>query len=232
MVPLQPLSDRLEALSPGFFARPAELVAPDLIGCLLVRQRPNGESLWGVVVETEAYSQAEPACHGYRRRSPSNETLFGEAGRFYVYVSHGIHHCVNVVTDRANWANGVLLRAAALPGMPERLAAGPALLARCFGIDRAHNSLPVSPAHGLWLAPRPAFVRDLLATELERGLVSVMQTGRIGISQGQELPWRWYLRASRSVSRRARGDRRPRLDGLVASLPGPTVGSISGNPVR
>jgi DNA-3-methyladenine glycosylase len=232
MVPLQPHSDRLEALSPGFFARPAELVAPDLIGCLLVRQRPNGESLWGVVVETEAYSQAEPACHGYRRRSPSNETLFGEAGRFYVYVSHGIHNCVNVVTDRADWANGVLLRAAALPGMPERLAAGPALLARCFGIDRSHNSLPVSPAHGLWLAPRPAFVRDLLATELERGLVSVMQTGRIGISQGQELPWRWYLRASRSVSRRARGDRRPRLEGLVASLPGPTVGSISRNPVR
>jgi len=32
--------------------------------------------------------------HGYRRRTPSNETLFGEPGRFYVYVSYGIHHCV------------------------------------------------------------------------------------------------------------------------------------------
>jgi len=119
-------------LPQSFFARPAEQVAPELIGCLLVKRQEGGELLWGVVVETEAYSQEEPACHGYRRRSPSNETLFGEPGRFYVCVSYGIHHCVNVVTDRADWANGVLLRAAAIPGEPERIAAGPALLARRF----------------------------------------------------------------------------------------------------
>ena len=59
-----------------------------------------------MIVETEAYSQSEPACHGYRRRSPSNETLFGKPGRFYVYVSYGIHHCVQrAVTSRsAGWA--------------------------------------------------------------------------------------------------------------------------------
>ena len=84
-------------LPQSFFARPAEQVAPELIGCLLVKRQPTGELLWGVIVETEAYCQSEPACHGYRRRSPSNETLFGEPGRFYVYVSYGIHHCVNVV---------------------------------------------------------------------------------------------------------------------------------------
>ena len=190
------------ALSEAFFARPAEQVAPDLIGCLLVKRQPDGELLWGVIVETEAYSQEEPACHGYRRRSPSNETLFGEPGRFYVYVSYGMHHCVNVVTHRAEWANGVLLRAVALPGEPERVAAGPALLARRFGIDRGHDARLASPDQGLWIAPRPRPLMALQATDLT-------QTGRIGISQGQELPWRWYLRASRSVSRRARGDRTP-----------------------
>ena len=88
-------------LPQSFFARPAELVAPDLIGCLLVKRQADGELLWGVIVETEAYSQDDPACHGYRRRTPSNETLFGEPGRFYVYVSYGIHHCVNVVDIRS-----------------------------------------------------------------------------------------------------------------------------------
>ena len=68
----------------SFFCRSAEHVAPELIGCLLVKRQLSGELLWGVIVETEAYSQDDPACHGYRRRTPSNETLFGEPGRFYV----------------------------------------------------------------------------------------------------------------------------------------------------
>ena len=90
----------------AFFCRPAEQVAPDLICCLLVKCQGDGSLLWGVVVETEAYSQEEPACHGYRRRSPSNETLFGEPGRFYVYVSYGINHCVKrALTSRSTgWA--------------------------------------------------------------------------------------------------------------------------------
>jgi DNA-3-methyladenine glycosylase len=93
-------------LPQSFFCRPAERVAPELIGCLLVKRQPSGELLWGVIVETEAYSQDDPACHGYRRRSPSNETLFGEPGRFYVYVSYGIHHCVKrALTSRSSgWA--------------------------------------------------------------------------------------------------------------------------------
>jgi DNA-3-methyladenine glycosylase len=189
-------------LPQAFFARPAELVAPELIGCLLVKRQAGGALLWGVIVETEAYSQSEPACHGHRRRTPSNETLFGEPGRFYVYVSYGIHHCVNVVTDRAEWANGVLLRAVAIPAEHERVAAGPALLARRFGLDRSHDALPAQSRCGTWLAPRPPHLEALGPNDL-------VQTSRIGISQGQELPWRWYLSRSRSVSRRAPGDRMP-----------------------
>ena len=193
----------LQSLPHAFFCRPAEIVGPDLVGCRLVKRQTDGSLLWGVIVETEAYSQDDPACHGYRRRSPQNETLFGEPGRFYVYVSYGIHHCVNVVTHKADWANGVLLRAVALPGESERVAAGPGLLARRFGMDRRHDRASVCGENELWLAPRPAALEQ----------PALVTTTRIGITQGQELPWRWYLQASRSASKRAKGDRLPARDG-------------------
>ena len=85
-------------LPKAFFSRPAEQVAPELIACLLVKSQADCELLWGVIVGTKAYSQDDLLCHGYRRRSPSNETLFGEDGRFYVYVSYGIHHCKIMLT--------------------------------------------------------------------------------------------------------------------------------------
>jgi DNA-3-methyladenine glycosylase len=193
----------------SFFARPAELVAPELIGCLLVKRQPSGELLWGLIVETEAYSQAEPACHGYRRRSPSNQTLFGEPGRFYVYVIYGIHHCVNVVTDRADWANGVLLRALALPREPLRVASGPGLLARRFGMDRRQDGLLAHPDQGFWLAPRPARLQDQMDQWNGEDKQLVTVTTRIGVREEVPLPWRWYLWPSRSVSRRAPGDDAP-----------------------
>jgi DNA-3-methyladenine glycosylase len=101
-----------------------------------------------------------------------------------------------------------------MPDEHERIAAGPALLARRFGIDRRQDAQPVETAAGLWIAPRPPVLISLAADALQ-------QTTRIGITQGQELPWRWYLRASRSVSKRARGDRSPAVaDALnVAALP-------------
>ena len=101
-----PIQD-FSALPRSFFARPAQLVATNLIGCRLVKRQASGDLLWAVIVETEAYSkEEEPACHGYRRRSPQHETLFGEPGRFYVVVSYGIHHCVKraVRTRSSSWA--------------------------------------------------------------------------------------------------------------------------------
>ncbi len=182
-----------------FFCRPAELVAQDLIGCILVKKQPDGNLLSGIIVETEAYSQTEASCHGHKGKTKTNTTLFGEPGRFYIYLTYGIYHCVNIVTDKNNFASGVLLRSIELPGKDERIASGPGLLARIFQINKSHDGLPISIKSGLWVAGRPS-----------QNMLKIVQTTRIGISKAKELPWRWYLQKSRSISKRAKGDRCPK----------------------
>ena len=172
-----------------FFARPAQEVAPELIGCRLSRRLGDGSVVRGLIVETEAYAQQEPACHGYRSRTKRNNTLFGPPGHWYVYLTYGIHHCVNCVTGTDDWANGVLLRAVAIPHEPPRVAAGPGLLARRFAIDRSFDAQPVHPDSGLWLSP---------ATE---PCGAVVQSARVGIKQALDLPWRWLLKDHPSVSK-------------------------------
>ena len=93
----------------------------------------------------------------------AKRNLFGVPGGF-MYVSYGIHHCVNVVTDRADWANSVLLRAVALPDEPERIAAGPT----CWhdvSDSRCDDSRPVTGEHDVWMAPGHTFAsQDLVTT--------------------------------------------------------------------
>ena len=99
-----------QALRQSFFCRPAEVVGPELVGCRLVKRQSDGSLLWGVIVETEAYSQDDPACHGYRRRSPQNETLLGVPGQLQLSFAFDVRlnqipeewHQVAVRFRRAN----------------------------------------------------------------------------------------------------------------------------------
>ena len=159
-------------------------MAPDLIGCYLVKKDNNKNLIKGMVVETEAYSQEEEACHGYRKMTESNKSLFGKPGTFYIYKSYGIHHCLNIVTDRENFASGVLIRAVFISKKNERLASGPGLVTKTFGIDISFNSLEVLNNKSLWI-----FQRDSTLEEKD-----VIQTTRIGISKAKNIKWRWYLK--------------------------------------
>ena len=131
----------------------------------------------------------------------SNESLFGKPGRFYIYKSYGIHHCLNIVTDRENFASGVLIRAVFLSDKNERLASGPGLVTKTFGIDMSFNSLRVTNNDSLWIEKG----------ELNFKQKDLIQTTRIGISKAKNIRWRWYLKSSRSVSKREKGDRTPKL---------------------
>lgn len=182
-------------------------VAPNLIGCTLVRQL-NGETLRGLIVETEAYCTNDPACHAYRGKTPSNAAMFGPPGHSYVYFIYGMYHCFNVVTEAVNTGSAVLIRALELNDLPtgldtkykkqgHRVAAGPGKLCRTLQINQHHNNLALNPQNQLWLEHRsPTF-----QNQLDQGQHTLIQTTRIGITKAADLPWRWYLNGHPSISK-------------------------------
>ncbi|HEY9831547.1 MAG TPA: DNA-3-methyladenine glycosylase [Stenomitos sp.] len=190
-----------QIVEPNWLARLSPQVAPDLVGCSLVRQFSDGSLLRGMIVETEAYGPDDPACHAYRRRTQRNGAMFGPAGRTYVYLIYGMYYCLNIVTDQEDVASAVLIRALQLQSLPSwmephpgskrhRVAAGPGKLCKALQIDLTLNNQVLQPGQSLWLEHRPPqFIPNL------------MQTTRIGLSQGADLPWRWYWKDCPAVSK-------------------------------
>jgi DNA-3-methyladenine glycosylase len=196
-----------------FYARPARTVATALLGKRLVRLL-NGRRLAGIVVETEAYCDAdEPdlACHGDRanngRPTPRTAVMFGPAGLAYVYFTYGLHWMFNIVTGQTGQANAVLIRAlepvegqdvmaARRRGLPRDLwTNGPAKLAQALAIDKSLNGANLCKPDGvIWLEEAPAVDPAYIAVG-----------PRIGLGQTPEpwlsAPWRFWLRDNPFVSR-------------------------------
>jgi len=193
------------SVSAAVVARDPRLVAPELLGLLLVHGSRAGR-----IVEVEAYCGAEdPAAHTYRGRTARNATMFGPAGLLYVYRSYGLHWCANVVCGAEGEGVAVLVRAlqpvAGLEEMSSARSAGrrpeaPAVRRRdlCRGPGRLCQALGVTGDHdgadlltgdrGLWLDDdgwRPA---------IDQGV-------RIGITAAPDRPWRWWVRGAPEVSR-------------------------------
>ncbi len=205
------------AISPSWLTRSSTAVAPDLIGCTLVRQLSDGTVWRGLIVETEAYAPDDPACHAYRRRTDRNWVMFGPAGMTYVYLIYGMYHCLNVVTDRDGVPSAVLIRALQLETIPpwvvgavsqpqnrpqalklHRVAAGPGKLCRALKIDLGLTAQPLQPGQPLWLEHR----NDMFQQQIDAAALTLVQTTRIGLTQGVDLPWRWYLADCPAVSKK------------------------------
>jgi len=178
-------------------------VARRLLGARLVRME-GGERRSGRIVETEAYRAGDPAAHCYRGQTPRTRSMFGPPGLAYVFFTYGSCYCVNVVCEPAGCGAAVLLRAlepvegleamAAARGRDRDLLNGPGRICQALGIDRALDGVDLLTSRELFLEPGEAVAdRD------------VVQTVRIGISVGQELPWRFAVAGNRHVSKRLRG---------------------------
>ena len=130
----------------SFFERSVHEVARELIGCEL----RVGETA-GVIVETEAYEESDPACHAYIGRTARDEVLFGPPGHAYVYLSYGIHSLLNFVTEPEGCASAVLIRALEPTdgielmrerrgrGEIEQLCSGPGKLSEALGVGLTLN---------------------------------------------------------------------------------------------
>jgi DNA-3-methyladenine glycosylase len=199
---------RAATLPVAFFRRPAEVVAAELIGMVVVSS-VGGEITEGRIVETEAYlGYDDPASHGYlHRRNARNEALFGPPGSWYVYLSYGMHWCANLVCQRAGLASAVLLRALepleGLDIMRQRrgrvldrdLCSGPGKLTQALGITR---DLDGSRMLGSDVVVRRPGSLDEIA---------VTATPRIGITKAADWPLRFCLAGSAWTSRKDRGGR-------------------------
>lgn len=183
-----------------FFARPALDLAPDLLNKVLVTQVGSAR-----IVEVEAYcGPDDPGSHAYRGPTPRTQVMFGRPGHLYVYFTYGMHWCANVVAEHRGTAGAVLLRAATpLSGVeemyerrskakrPQDLCSGPAKLCQALGIDGEHDGLDLT------IADLGVSIRDdgtAPPDEPEQGV-------RVGLSQGQDLPWRWAVPGVIDVSR-------------------------------
>jgi len=187
-----------------FYDRPAEEVARDLLGAVLV-STIGGVTTAGRIVEAEAYvGPHDPASHAAERigRTARNDVMFGPPGIAYVYRIYGLHWCLNVVTGAEGYPAAVLIRAVEPlegvdamrrrrgDGRPERtLTNGPGKLAEAMGITGRENGHPLD---------RPPLL-ILEGVAIEDSGVAIGP--RIGVSRAADWPLRFHVQGNPWVSR-------------------------------
>lgn len=178
-----------------------------MLGTVLCRRLASGTLLTGAIVEAEAYTRDDPACHAFRGKTDRCAVMFGPPGHAYVYFIYGRYYCLNIVTEPEGIAGAVLIRAVDHPNCN-----GPGKLCDEFQINRTHNGLSLMvPDSPLWISPGVVPAEGY-----------VLSSKRIGITQdaARENPWRFYLKDNPLVSRY----KRPRVKSRAADSTSPATG--------
>ncbi len=190
-------------LDKEFYKQDTITVAKALLGAYLVHESTEGVTS-GKIVETEAYLWGDPACHAYRSKTVRNATMFGPEGYAYVYQIYGIHYCVNVVTAPEGVGEAVLIRALEpIAGIElmnlrrkvevfKQLCNGPGKLVQAIGITRSMD--------GISLMQPPFYILSPDTYPVHYLPFEIVTTTRIGITQGVDLPYRFYIKGHPCVS--------------------------------
>ena len=193
---------RGKILEREFYARDTEIVARDMLGCVLECDTEDGRAS-GIIVETEAYiGEHDAACHAAAGLTKRTEPLYGPPGNAYVYFIYGMHWCINAVTRARGLPSAVLIRSLEpLEGVElmrrrrprartdRELTNGPGKLCAALGIDNRMNGIPLQGRPVVIRAGRSVPDRDVVVTP------------RIGITQAADWPLRYFVRDNQFVSR-------------------------------
>ena len=201
-------------ISKEFYNRSALDVAQDLLGKILVRE-VDGKILKGKIVETEAYIGAiDKACHAYNgRRTKRTEILYEDAGVSYIYFIYGLYHCFNVVTNKKDVAEAVLIRAIEPINELDYISN--------IRYNKKYDELTKAQSKNLTNGPSKLCLayllnKDLNAVKLyEKGAVyitddnnedfEIVASKRIGIDYAEEAKdflWRFYIKDNIYVSKK------------------------------
>lgn len=185
----------MKLLNRPFFTRDTVTVAKDLLGKIIIRKY-EGTVLKGMIVETEAYTSNDPACHAFKGKTNRNCALFGEVGHAYVYFIYGNHYCLNFVARTNDMpAGGVLIRALEpINGIEtikklrktnniHELTNGPGKLTQALAIDRSFNGIDITKKNDLYVIDAPLIPKNEIGA-----------TSRIGITNGQDKLWRFIIK--------------------------------------
>lgn len=173
-----------------FYEQNTVQLAKELLGYKLCR-KIGDEIFSGIIVETEAYTQDDPACHAYRGKTPRAATLFKKPGIAYVYLIYGMYHCFNIITEPEETAGAVLIRAID-PIPPLKNTNGPGKLCRELAITKDFNEADLTSTDSdLWI---------------EQGIkipsCKIITTTRIGIKVACDYRWRFYIKDNIFVSKK------------------------------
>ncbi len=179
-------------LKRSFFERSTLEVAPELLGKRIILRKNKKKQRTGVIVEVEAYTSNDPACHAARGKTPRNKVMFGQGGVTYVYFIYGMYYCLNFVTEKKDIPGAVLIRALEVNEEDTRIASGPGKLCNYLNITKEHNEIDCCNIGS------PLIVTN---NNYRDNNFSIVQTSRIGISKAAHLPWRWYIKNNPGVSK-------------------------------
>jgi DNA-3-methyladenine glycosylase len=191
----------IASLPRSFYARPALVVARQLLGARLVRI-DGGQRLAGMITETEAYSgEDDLGCHCRAGRTPRTSVMYGPPGHVYVYFTYGMHWCLNCVVENEGFPAAVLLRgihpdegldaiSTRRAGVPQpNWCDGPAKLTRALAIDRDFNEADLcAQGASLFIEPDLTIPQEQVEIGPRVGLNHVSEPWK-------SIPWRFKIRS-------------------------------------